>query len=274
MTTSSAHVSANVERFLGFADVYDAYRPRPPMAVLDILTQLTQVSQPALVVDIGSGTGLSTAIWAGRAAAVVGVEPSADMRRQAEARSAGLPNAAQVRYQVGYAHATGLPDGCAEIVTCSQSLHWMEPDSTFAEIARILRPGGVFAAYDCDWPPTFSWQVEQAYSDCHAQAHAAEQAHQLSRDVRAWDKGRHLERMRASARFRFTKEIVLHHTEQGGAERLIGLLRSQGGIATLLKHGVGEDEIGLTALRAAAYAALGDAIVPWYFSYRVRVGVK
>ena len=145
---------------------------------------------------------------------------------------------ANVRYQAGYSNATGLPDGCADIVTCSQSLHWMEPESTFAEIARILRPGGVFAAYDCDWPPTFSWQVEQAYSACHAQAHAAEQAHQLSREVRSWDKGRHLERIRASERFRFTKEIVLHHVEQGGAERLIGLMLSQGGIATLLKHGV------------------------------------
>jgi SAM-dependent methyltransferase len=281
MTSSPAHVSANVERFMGFADVYDTYRPRPPLAVLDILTQLAQVPQPALVVDIGSGTGLSTVIWDGRAAAVVGVEPSADMRRQAEARTTaksrrmeGLPNAAQVRYQEGYSNATGLPDSCADIVTCSQSLHWMEPDSTFAEIARILRPGGVFAAIDCDWPPTFSWQVEQAYSDCHAQAHTAEQAHQLSGDVRSWDKGRHLERIRASERFRFTKEIVLHHTEQGGAERLIGLMRSQGGIATLLKNGVSEEEIGLTALREAAYAALGDAIVPWYFSYRVRVGVK
>ena len=45
MSTSPAHESANVERFMGFADVYDAYRPRPPMTVLDILTQLAQVPQ-------------------------------------------------------------------------------------------------------------------------------------------------------------------------------------------------------------------------------------
>ena len=45
-----------------------------------------------------------------------------------------------------HAHAS------ADIVTCSQSFHWMEPEPTLAEIARILRPGGVFAAYDYDWP--------------------------------------------------------------------------------------------------------------------------
>jgi len=274
MTTSPAHVSANVERFMGFADVYDAYRPRPPLALLDILTQLAQAPRPTLVVDLGSGTGLSTAIWTARATEVVGVEPSADMRRQAEARTASLPDAANVRYRAGYANATGLPDGCADIVTCSQSLHWMEPESTFAEIARILRPGGVFAAYDCDWPPTLSWEIEQAHQTFQAQMHVAEQAHGFSRDVRAWDKPKHLERMRASGQFRVTKEIVLHNVEQGGAERLVGLELSQGGVATLLKNGVSEDEIGITRLRETAQRVLGDAIVPWYFSYRVRLGVK
>ena len=34
-----------------------------------------------------------------------------------------------------------------------QALHWMEPAPTFGEVARLLRPGGVFAALDCDWPP-------------------------------------------------------------------------------------------------------------------------
>ena len=274
MTTSPAHVAANVERFMGFADVYDTYRPRPPLAVLDILTQLADVLRPALVVDLGSGTGLSTAIWAERAAKVIGVEPSADMRAQAEQRVSGIADPAHVTYQKGYANATGLPDACADIVTCSQSLHWMEPVSTFAEIARILRPGGVFAAYDCDWPPTISWATEQVHQTFVTQLHAAEEAHGFSRDVRSWNKQQHLERMRESGQFRLTKEIVLHNVEQGGAERLVGIELSQGGVATLVKNGVSEDEIGITALREAAQRAFGDAIMPWYFSYRMRVGVK
>jgi SAM-dependent methyltransferase len=274
MTTAPTHVSANVERFMGFADVYDTYRPRPPLAVLDILTQLAQASRPALVVDLGSGTGLSTAIWADRATNVIGVEPSADMRAQAEQRVAGVADPANVRYQEGYANATGLPDACADIVTCSQSLHWMEPASTFAEIARILRPGGVFAAYDCDWPPTINWEIEQAHQAFVAQLRALEKTRGFSRDVRSWDKREHLERMRQSGQFRVTKEIVLHNVEQGGVERLVGLELSQGGVATLRKNGVSEDEIGIIALRETAQRVLGDAIVPWYFSYRVRMGVK
>lgn len=281
MTTSPAHELAAVERFMGFAAVYDAFRPRPPLVLMDILTQLAETPQPALVVDLGSGTGLSTAIWASRAAEVIGVEPSADMRRQAEARTAGesrrmegLPGTANVHYQAGYANTTGLPDGCAEIVTCSQSLHWMEPVSTFAEIARILRPGGVFAAYDYDWPPTLSWEIERAHQTFTTQMQVADQAHGVSRDVRFWDKHQHLERMRTSGQFRVTKEIVLHNVERGGAERLVGLELSQGAVWMLLKNGVSEEEIGITALRATVQGLLGDAIVPWYFCYRVRLGVK
>jgi SAM-dependent methyltransferase len=272
--TTPTYTFANVERFMGFADVYDTYRPRPPLAVLDILTQLADVLRPALVVDLGSGTGLSTAIWVERAARVIGVEPSADMRAQAEQRMAGVADPANVRYQEGYANATGLPDACADIVTCSQSLHWMEPISTFAEIARILRPGGVFAAYGCDWPPTISWEIEQAHQGFIAQLRAAEEKHGFSRDVRSWNKQQHLERMRASGQFRLTKEIVLHSIEQGGVERLVGLELSQGGVATLRKNGVSEEEIGIAGLRETAQRVLGDAIVPWYFSYRVRMGVK
>src|SRR5260221_13268967 len=131
---------ANVERFKGFAEQYDDFRPAPPPALVDILTQLARVSHPDYVVDIGSGTGLSTRIWADRAEAVIGIEPGDDMRAKAEERSTGLRN---VRYLEATSTATTLPDGCADIVTVSQALHWMEPTGTFAEVARILRPGGV-----------------------------------------------------------------------------------------------------------------------------------
>ena len=271
METAENYLSANVERFMGFAERYDSFRPRPPAALAELLCQLAGTPRLALLVDLGSGTGLSTALWAGRAGRALGVEPGDDMRRAAEARCAGLDGLA---FRAGYGNATGLPDACADIVTCSQALHWMEPASTLAEVARILRPGGVFAAYDCDWPPCFNLEIEHAYSDCLAQATILEQARGLSRDVHYWDKRQHLERMRASGHFRFARELLLHHTEQGSAERLVGLALSQGQVATLLKAGASEEEIGIAALRALASRALGDATVPFYWSYRVRVAQR
>ncbi|HNP88354.1 MAG TPA: hypothetical protein PKK78_19615 [Kouleothrix sp.] len=60
MDSSAPYISANVGRFRGFADHYDAFRPQPPVMLVTILTQLAEVPYPTLVVDLGSGTGLST----------------------------------------------------------------------------------------------------------------------------------------------------------------------------------------------------------------------
>jgi SAM-dependent methyltransferase len=271
MANPPLDLSANVERFRGFAVQYDAYRPQPPAIILDILTQIAQVERPRLVVDLGSGTGLSTRIWSKRAEQVIGIEPGDDMRRQAESHAEGQAN---VRYQAGLSTATGLPDACADIVTCSQSLHWMEPNGTFAEVARILRSGGVFAAYDCDWPATTHWEAEQAENAFMKRASTLEREHGLTRDLKRWHKSEHLARMQASGHFRYVKEVTVHSVEQGNAERLIGLALSQGGVMTLLKNGLTEDEIGLTAFRDVANRTLGETLRPWYFSYRIRLAVK
>ena len=145
----------------GFAAGYDSHRPSPPQALLDVLCLEAQIERPRLVVDLGSGTGLSTRAWADRADEVVGIEASPEMRAQAEAARM----AENVRFVQAYAEETGLPDGVADVVACSQSFHWMEPEPTLAEAARILRPGGVFAAYDYDWPPVVHWEVEAAFEE-------------------------------------------------------------------------------------------------------------
>jgi ubiquinone/menaquinone biosynthesis C-methylase UbiE len=266
----SEPIAANLTRFSGFADTYDAHRPTPPAVVMDILTQLAEMPRPGLVVDIGCGTGLSSRLWAGRAEKIIGIEPNADMRKQAQRAT----DEASITYQDGLSTATGLADACADIVTCSQALHWMEPEPTLAEIARILRVGGVFAAVDCDGPPTIGWEIEEAYRACMTRVGELERRHGVSSAVRKWAKEEHLERMTASGRFRFTKEVVLHQAEQGDAGRLVGLARSQGNLAALLKHGLSEEEVGLAGLRREAERWLGGRSVRWYFSYRVRVGVK
>jgi ubiquinone/menaquinone biosynthesis C-methylase UbiE len=221
-------------------------------------------------VDLGCGTGLSTRYWADKAQTVIGIDPTDDMRRQAEA----FTQAPTITYRQGFSHQTGLPDQCAQIVTCSQSLHWMEPQATFEEVKRILQPGGVFAAYDYDWPPTIDrWEAEAAYATCSAKAQQLEKERQLSVDVKQWAKNQHLARMQASHCFRYTKEIVVHQLDSGNAERLVGLLLSQGSIMTLLKNGVSEAELGIDLFRETAQQILGTALQRWYWSSRVRIGI-
>ena len=56
--------------------------------------------------------------------------------------------------------------------------------------------------------------------------------------------------------------------------RSVGLALSQGSIATLLKRGMTEEEIGLEAFRSEAERMIGPTPCVWYWSYRIRLGVK
>jgi SAM-dependent methyltransferase len=249
-----------------FAAGYDAHRPSPPRVLLDVLCLEAQVERPRLVVDLGSGTGLSTRPWATRAEEVVGLEASPEMRARAES----MTSDANVRFVQAYAHDTGLPAGAADIVTCSQSFHWMEPEPTLAEAARILRPGGVFAAYDYDWPAVVHWEVEAAFEELLRRVARL----RADRASARYDKSGHLERMRSSGHFRHALEVLLHSRERGGAERIVGMAFSLGPLTVLLQEGRSEEEVGLAALREAAARALGEREVELFLGYRARLGVK
>ncbi len=267
-------MTETIQIWSGEAELYADTRPAPPSVILNICTQLIRTPQPTLIVDLGSGTGLSTVLWIETAQQVIGIEPNADMRLQATQRAATFPHAERVRYQDGLSTQTGLPSHCADIVTCSQSLHWMEPEATFAEVARILKPGGLFAAYDYDWPPTVHWEVEQVYHEVIARFRKIRAEREVDRGVKSWSKDKHLTRMQDSRCFRYLKELVVHHVEKGNAERFIGLTLSYG-IARYLKQGyLTEQEVGFDRLKHIAQDVIGPEPIPWYFSYRVRIGVK
>jgi SAM-dependent methyltransferase len=250
----------------GFAEHYDRHRPRPPAALLELVPPLAHVERPRLVVDLGSGTGLSTREWAGRADEVVGVEPNDAMRAWAK-QATREPS---VRYVAASAYETGLPDACADVVTAAQSLQWMQPQRVFREIARILRPGGVFCAYQYEALQTPLWQPEGEWERVMRRKRELRIQLGLDTDRRRWPITS--ARLEESGVFRFVREISLHSVESGDGERLVGFALSEGSMTTLLEAGVSEEEVGLDRLRAAA-AEMHEP-VPWWIGYRVWLGLS
>jgi ubiquinone/menaquinone biosynthesis C-methylase UbiE len=238
--------------------------------LLDLLTQLIGMPHPALVVDLGSGTGLSTAIWGERAGRVIGIEPNADMRQEAVRKLEGQPYTAHIEYREGVADRTGLPDGCADIVTASQSFHWMEPTATLAEIARILRPGGLFAAYDYDSLPAIHWELDRIAQEGSLRVVELVRERGLAQSLKIWPKNKSLDPLRESGHFRFTREVLLHSIEEGDAARFLAMMQS----SAFSQFQFTEGEIGFDRLRQATLHYIGSEPIPWYWSYRVRVGIK
>ena len=254
----------------GFAARYHAHRPRAPEALVALLLQLGHMRHPKLVVDLGCGTGLSTVLWATHADRVIGIEPLDEMRDIAVTGNSA-PN---VEFRDGVAQKTGLPDGSADVVTCSQSLHDMEPESTMLEVDRILRVGGVFAAYDYDVPPAVHPDAEAAFAALVRHVLDLRKQHGIRSAMQQWDKDEHVARLRHGGRFRYVKEVGLHHTEPCTAERWVGFALTLGFVPPVLDLGLPESEIGLDELRRVAAKTLGDRGLPWYVSYRVRIAIK
>ncbi len=275
---SADTVRANAERFSGFADLYDMARPTPPRLVADLLLSYLEVdptSRPAgpVVVDVGCGTGLSTLIWHDRAALATGVDPSADMLALAaeKARKLGTD---RVRFVSGDSTHLPFDNVSTDIITCSQSFHWMEPRASLSEFHRVLVPGGVFAALDCDWPPSIGREAEQLYESLLAAAERIALERPWLSASRKWPKEKHLRNMRASGLFRFSKEVVFHNIEQCDAGRFIAIAVSQGQVQSLLKVGVTENELALSAFREGIRGCLGATVRTLYVSYRMQLAVK
>jgi len=123
------------DRFLGHAEAYAKYRPSYPDAAIDLLQARCGLKRGATVVDLGSGTGILSALLLQRGARVFGVEPNREMRAFAERMLAGEFHTAP-----GTAENTCLPDRCCDLLVAGQAFHWFDPERTRVEALRILKP--------------------------------------------------------------------------------------------------------------------------------------
>jgi SAM-dependent methyltransferase len=128
--------------FDDLAEGYQRFRPDYPQAAWETLRGYVGSEELELVIDVGAGTGIATRALRGVFGAgvdVVGVEPGEGMRERAEKTGGG------VRYVAAPAEALPFGDGSASVVLTAQALHWFDRPAFYAEAARVLRPGGVFA---------------------------------------------------------------------------------------------------------------------------------
>ncbi len=126
------------DEFSKQAAEYAKHRPHYPEALIDCVSSLAPGR--ALAWDCATGSGQVAVALAERFESVYASDPS----------SAQLEHAARhprVRYALEAGETCGLPSAAADLITCAQALHWMKPKEFFSEVRRVLRPGGVFAAW-------------------------------------------------------------------------------------------------------------------------------
>jgi SAM-dependent methyltransferase len=123
------------------AGEYDAARPAYPDALFAELAGRTRPLTGLLTLDCGAGTGIASRQLAARGARVVSLDIGERMLAMAKARS---PQSVCV-----LADGNRMParPAVADLVTFAQSWHWFDQRLAAAEVGRVLKPGGHWAAW-------------------------------------------------------------------------------------------------------------------------------
>jgi SAM-dependent methyltransferase len=126
------------DHFSSVSAAYAAFRPRYPDSLFDFLAQAAPARDAAW--DAGTGSGQAAVGLARHFTHVIATDASSSQIEHA------TPDP-RIRYRVGPAEASDLDDRSVDLVTVAQALHWFDRPRFWAEVRRVLRPGGVIAVW-------------------------------------------------------------------------------------------------------------------------------
>lgn len=125
------------------ADEYNVFTDAANDKIIDQFVALTGLPPGSKVVDLGCGSGIFTSLLAKRGYIASGVDLSPKLIELARSQYPGIA------FHVGDIEALDFADGSFDGVMLSGVVHHI-PDARLCarEVARILRPGGAFYAFD------------------------------------------------------------------------------------------------------------------------------
>lgn len=147
------------DHFSRQAQSYAEYRPHYPEALFSYLAGLA--SGHTLAWDCATGSGQAALGLALHYRRVLATDASENQVRHA------LPHD-RVHYIVAAAEGAPITAGTVDVITVAQALHWFDYTRFYAEVRRILKSGGVLAAW-CyglfETEPAVDRLIERYYTD-------------------------------------------------------------------------------------------------------------
>lgn len=115
---------------------------RPPLHAKMVAEALQDLPPVEWALDLGSGSGLSTRALLPFTARAIGLEPVAAM---VEVARQIVP---QAEFEVGSVESLPYEAATCPLMTAAGSLNYCDVAKGFAEIQRVLTPGGLLLVYD------------------------------------------------------------------------------------------------------------------------------
>ena len=129
------------DHFSQQATDYARFRPQYPRALFEFIAANSPNEELAL--DCATGSGQAAVALTEFFKRVIAIDASAQQIANAQ------PNE-RVKYRVAPAEASGLCASSCDTITVGQALHWFRLDDFYAEAKRVLKPGGLLAAWTYD----------------------------------------------------------------------------------------------------------------------------
>jgi demethylmenaquinone methyltransferase/2-methoxy-6-polyprenyl-1,4-benzoquinol methylase len=117
--------------------------------------------RPQRILDVATGTaGVAIALALATEAEIIGVDISEPMLERGRERVRKADLDTRIRLQPARAEELPFPDGHFDAVSFTYLLRYVaDPESTIAEMVRVLHPGGGMASLDFYVPPNPAWRA-------------------------------------------------------------------------------------------------------------------
>ncbi len=126
------------DHFSGHSADYQRYRPHYPDELFRFLAESSREHNTAW--DAGTGNGQGAVRLADYFTDVLATDPSANQIADA------IPHP-RVTYHVSRAEQCPAASHSLDLITVAQALHWFDFDAFFSEAQRVIKPGGLLAAW-------------------------------------------------------------------------------------------------------------------------------
>lgn len=130
-------------RFDGVADFYETYRPSYPQELVDHIITRSGIPPGGQILEIGSGTGRATHLFAQRGFSLLCIEQGQNLINVAaqklkpfQVEFVPVPFEAWDETQTGF-----------DLAISAQAFHWIPKEIGYAKVARVLKKQGYLALF-------------------------------------------------------------------------------------------------------------------------------
>ena len=119
------------------AELYDTYRPSYPAPLVEQILSTTGIPNGGRILEIGSGTGKATMLFAQRGYSILCIEPG---KHLAEIARKKLATFSKVKFQVTTFEDWESKGDLFDLVISAQAFHWVTQEIRYEKTAHVLKP--------------------------------------------------------------------------------------------------------------------------------------